>query len=475
MRIFRTKNPMAFIVAAMLCCVSAIAQPEVSTSKSSSPSSTQSRPLLQDIQIYSDPGNGELVKKTGSSAISLGGAATSAIRSSFPILAETAIPGYSGVLVETLEGNVVVESMSNAAFNPASNVKIATSYAVLKTFGPEYRFPTSVWTDGSYEQSTQTVHGNVYVSGRDPIFGFEHAIALASELNRMGIRNVSGDLVVTDNFAMNYSTSAQRSSQTLFATLDASKRSTAATRVWNNFLINSGRGVGLNSSIPSVAFTGSVYVQPMPSTAKLLFTHESTPMRDIVKVMMCYSNNFVAERLGDMVGGPYAVARLVQQNVGVQPYEFSLATSSGLGINRVTPNAMMKLLRVLRTDLARYKMTFADIMPVAGLDRGTLENRFDTDFSSGSVIGKTGTLGQTDGGASALTGEINTRNGKLLFVIFNQHGNVSRFRAFQNNYVSLIQGQFGGPAPIAYTPISLDYRMSKTRFAYPGRAALNNE
>jgi D-alanyl-D-alanine carboxypeptidase/D-alanyl-D-alanine-endopeptidase (penicillin-binding protein 4) len=176
-----------------------------------------------------------------------------------------------------------------------------------------------------------------------------------------------------------------------------------------------------------------------------------------------------------MVGGPYAVARLVQQNTGSLPTEFSIATGSGLGINRVTPRAMMKLLRVLRSDLGRYRMTFADIMPVAGLDRGTLENRFDTDFSSGSVIGKTGTLGQTDGGASALAGEINTRNGKLLFVIFNQRGNVSRFRSFQNNYVSLIQGQFGGASPIAYNPISLDYRMSKTRFSYPGHAVASND
>jgi D-alanyl-D-alanine carboxypeptidase/D-alanyl-D-alanine-endopeptidase (penicillin-binding protein 4) len=378
------------------------------------------------------------------------------------------------VLVETLDGNVVVESLSNFTFNPASNVKIATSYAVLKTFGPEYRFPTSVWTDGSYDQATQTIHGNLYVSGRDPIFGFEHAVGLAAELNRMGIRTIGGDLVVTDNFAMNYSTSPQRSSQALFTTLDAAKRSAAATRVWTNHLINSGRQQP-STGLPSVMFTGSVYVQSMPSNAKLLFTHESTRMRDIVKVMMCYSNNFVSERLGDMLGGPYAIARIVQQNTGVQPGEFSIATASGLGINRVTPNAMMKLLRVLRSDLARYRMSFADIMPVAGLDRGTLEKRFDTDFSSGSVIGKTGTLGNTDGGVSALAGEINTRNGKLLFVIFNQRGNVSRFRSFQNNYVSLIQGQFGGPAPIAYTPTSLDTRMAKTRFSYPSRAEANDE
>ena len=455
------KNILSLVVASMLFGVAALGQ--------------NPAPFLQDIQVHKEPSGSAtpLVKKTGS-AMPAGTSAFGAIKSSFPILADTQIPGHSGVLVETLDGNVVVESMSNFTFNPASNVKIATSYAVLKTFGPDYRFPTSVWTDGSYDQATQTIHGNLYVSGRDPIFGFEHAVGLAAELNRMGIRTISGDLVVTDNFAMNYSTSAQRSSQTLLSTLDAAKRSAAASRVWTNYLINSGR-TAPSTGLPSVMFTGSVYVQPMPSNAKLLFTHESTPMRDIVKVMMCYSNNFVAERLGDMVGGPYAVARLVQQNAGVQPYEFSLATASGLGINRVTPNAMMKLLRILRTDLGRYKMTFADIMPVAGLDRGTLENRFDTDFASGSVVGKTGTLGQTDGGASALAGEINTRNGKLLFVIFNQRGSVARFRSFQNNYVSIIQGQFGGPVPVAYTPLSLDSRMAKTRFSYPGRMAASNE
>ncbi len=460
---FRITNPLPLIVATVVFCISGFGQAAAPT-----------KPFLQDIKIHNgpEPGATPLIQKTGSSSPAL--STGSLIKTSFPILAETAIPGHSGVLVETLDGSVVVESMSNMTFNPASNAKIATSYAVLKTFGPDYRFPTSVWTDGSYDKATQTIHGNLYISGRDPIFGFEHAVALAAELNRIGIRTVSGDLIVTDNFAMNYSTSPQRSSQTLFTTFDAAKRSAAATRVWSNYLINSGRP-SPSTGLPSIMFTGSVYVQPMPSNAKLLFTHESTPMRDIVKVMMCYSNNFVAERLGDAVGGPYAVARLVQQNIGVQPYEFSLATASGLGINRVSPRAMMKLLRVLRTDLARYRMTFADIMPVAGLDRGTLENRFDTDFSSGSVIGKTGTLGQTDGGASALAGEINTRNGKLLFVIFNQRGNVSRFRSFQNSYVSLIQGQFGGAAPIAYTPVSLDYRMSKTRFSYPGRMAASNE
>ena len=442
--------------------------------------SAQTQPFLQDIQVVKTeaplPSSKPLVKKTSSvDVVTPTVSSYSPIVTTIPMLENFSIPGYSGILVETLDGEKVVESGSNLPYNPASNAKVATTYAVIKTFGPNYRFATSVWTDGSWEAETGTIHGNLYVSGRDPVFGFEHGVALAHELNRMGIRSIQGDLVVTDNFAMNYTNSAATSSKSLFATFDAAKRSAAANRNWQNFLINSGKLSQTTAAVPSVTFTGSVYVSSMPSNAKLIFSHESAPMREIVKAMMCYSNNFLAERLGDLVGGPFAVSRIVQQNTGVQPAEFYLATSSGLGINRVTPSAMMKLLRVLRNDLARYRMTFADVMPVAGIDKGTLEGRFDSDFSVGSVVGKTGTLGNTDGGVSALAGEVNTRGGRLLFVIFNQRGSVARFRSFQNLYVSTIQGQFGGAAPISYSPISLDYRLSKTKFSYPAGSSVGTE
>jgi D-alanyl-D-alanine carboxypeptidase/D-alanyl-D-alanine-endopeptidase (penicillin-binding protein 4) len=455
------------------------AQP-VYSKPTATPSSPATKPLLQPITVQqTGTGNAPVTANSDTSLVKKTGVATpavpvvSAVKSSFPILRETAIPGYSGVLVESLDGNIVVENYSDAAFNPASNVKVATAYAVIKTFGPDYRFPTSVWTDGAYEEATGTLHGNLYISGRDPMFNLEHGVALAAEMNRMGIRSITGDLIVTDNFTMSYNGSAMRSGTTLAATLDASKRSIAATRAWSAFLTNSGKIPP--TMLPSVNVAGSVYVQSMPSNVKMLFAHESAPMREIVKVTLCYSNNFLAERLGDMLGGAYAVARIVQQNANVAPQEFVLQTTSGLGINRVTPRAMMKLLRTLRNELARNKMTFADIMPVAGVDKGTLERRFDTDFAKGSVVGKTGTLGQTDSGVSSLCGEINTRNGKLLFIIFNQRGSVNRFRAFQNNYVSLIQAQFGGAAQMAYSPIPLDARLAKSRIAYPDSRPRVNE
>ncbi len=445
-------------------------------------SAPPTKPLLQQITVQTEKTNAPqqtngatspqtsatpLVTKTGSSM------AVVARKTSFPVLADIDIPGYSGILVESMDGNVVLDSYSNYPFNPASNVKLATAYAVLKTFGPEYRFPTSVWTDGQIDQTTGTLDGNLYISGRDPMFSHEHAIAVAGELNRLGIRAVSGDLIVTDNFAMSYNMNAQSSGNNLLTTMNATKRSSGASRAWQNYLLSAKKSF----TVPSVEFTGAAYVQSLPTNARLLFSHESAPLREIVKVTLCYSNNFLAERLGDMLGGAYAVARVVQMNAQIPAEEFYIQTSSGLGNNRVTPRAMMKLLRTLRAELARSKMSFADIMPVAGVDKGTLEGRFNADFSMGSVVGKTGTLGNTDGGVSSLSGEIQTKNGKLLFVIFNQRGSVARFRSFQNNLISLIQGQMGGATPMGYNQVPLDVRLANTRFSYPDtmRARINEE
>ena len=437
----------------------------------SKPTNPPPKPLLQNIEVQSDkplPASTPLVTKTGSSL------PVGIRKTSIAVLADVEIPGYTGILVEDEKGNVVLDNYSNYAFNPASNVKIATAYAVLKTFGPEYRFPTNVWTDGQIDPNSGTLYGNLYVSGRDMSFGFEQGVNIAHELNRLGIQNVNGDLIVTGDFVMSQSSSAERAGSTLAATMNSAKRSAAATRAWQGYQVNSRRN-DLVGVIPSVSVSGGTYVQTIPTNATLLFSHESAPVREIVKATLCYSNNYLAEKLGDMLGGAYAVARIVQLNAQVAPEEFYLQTSSGLGTNRVTPQAMMRLLRTLNKELARNKMTFADIMPVAGIDRGTLENRFDTDFSRGSVVGKTGTLGNTDGGVSSLSGEIQTRQGKLFFVIFNQRGSVSRFRSFQNMLVSLIQGQFGGATTLAYTEIPLDVRLAGTRISYPTSRSVSNK
>ena len=50
-----------------------------------------------------------------------------------------------------------------------------------------------------------------YVTGRDPSFHYEHGVMIARLLNNLGIRTVTGDVVVAPGFTMNFSASARRS------------------------------------------------------------------------------------------------------------------------------------------------------------------------------------------------------------------------------------------------------------------------
>ncbi len=366
------------------------------------------------------------------------------------------------MIAETLDGQILATQSEDEVFNPASSVKLATALAALETFGPQHRFEMSIWANGKIDELTGALDGDLIVSGHDPSFHYEHAVMLALELNRLGIHAVTGDLIVSPGFTMNFDWSAKRSGEQLYNTLDWSRRSARASQAWIEERSVLGDKASLQT-IPSVAVLGGVYVANAPAGASLLATHKSSKLVDILKVLLCYSNNFMAERIGDTLGGPKAVQQLLISRFGINPAEVMLSSTSGLGINRVTPRAMMKILRALREELAKNELSASDIMPVAGIDPGTLEDRYTSESQRGSVIAKTGTLARTDGGASSLVGQIQTRSGKVvLFVIFNQHGNVLRFRDNQDEIVTQIQNTLGGPAPFPYHPVALVMRLAET-------------
>ena len=370
--------------------------------------------------------------------------------------------GLQGVLIETLDGKVVAAQAADQGFNPASSIKLATAFVALRTFGPNHRFATGFWTDGSFDKENGKLIGNLYVTGRDPSFHHEHAVMIARELNVLGIHTVTGDLVVSPGFTMNFNWSARSSGELLYETLDATRRSGEAVRAWTYERTALGDLSSLQT-VPSLAVMGEVSVGSATQGARLLLTHKSSKLTDVLKVLLCYSNNFMAERIGDSLGGKEAVMRQLVATLGIPSAEIQFASLSGLGVNRVTPRAMMKILRGLRNELQQNKLSPGDIMPVAGIDPGTLEDRFTGPAWQGSVIAKTGTLVRTDGGASSLVGQMRTRNGDtLLFVIMNQQGNILRFRANQDYLVMLVQNSRGGPKAFNYKPLTLAMKLADT-------------
>ena len=269
--------------------------------------------------------------------------------------------GLQGVLIETLDGKIVASQNENEQFNPASTMKLATALVALRTLGPDHRFATGVWTDGVLDKATGVINGNLYISGRDPSFHYEHGVLLARELNQIGIKQVTGDLLVAPGFTMNFSASAQRSGERLYDTLDTTRRSAEALRAWNyeRTLLKDQASL---ATVPSVAVMGAVDVAPVPTSAKLLLTQRSSKLVDILTVLLCYSNNFMAERIGEALGGPESVRQQLSAQLGLGPEDLRIASLSGLGVNRISPRVMMKIYRELRLELQKHGLSPSSIM-----------------------------------------------------------------------------------------------------------------
>ena len=297
--------------------------------------------------------------------------------------------GLQGVLVETLDGKVVSSQSENEQFNPASTLKLATALVALQTFGPSHRFATGVWTDGTIDKTTGVLNGNLYISGRDPSFHYEHAVLLARELNGLGIKQVSGNLIVSPGFTMNFSPSASRSGSQLYDTLDSTLRYAEATRAWNyeRTLLNDRASL---ETVPSVAVMGEVSVAPVAPAAKLLVTQRSSKLVDILKVLLCYSNNFMADRIGEALGGPDSVRMKLTADLNLAPDELKISHLSGLGVNRVTPRTMMKIYRGLRAELKKSGLTPAAIIPVAGKDQLDYDHAVIAEPKTRGILGPSG-------------------------------------------------------------------------------------
>lgn len=79
--------------------------------------------------------------------------------------------------------------------NPASVMKLVTTYAALDLLGPAYVWRTPVYVDGSI--SNGSLQGNLYLQGRgDPKLVMERLWLLLRRLQGMGVKVIVGDIIL---------------------------------------------------------------------------------------------------------------------------------------------------------------------------------------------------------------------------------------------------------------------------------------
>lgn len=84
---------------------------------------------------------------------------------------------------------------ADVSVNPASTMKLVTTYAALELLGPNHQWKTEFHADGPIENGT--LNGNLYLKGGgDPKLNMEKLWLLLRDLRANGVQTVTGDLIL---------------------------------------------------------------------------------------------------------------------------------------------------------------------------------------------------------------------------------------------------------------------------------------
>jgi D-alanyl-D-alanine carboxypeptidase/D-alanyl-D-alanine-endopeptidase (penicillin-binding protein 4) len=334
--------------------------------------------------------------------------------------AESRDPSAQGILVETLFGDVLMAHDVEMPINPASVMKLAPTLMALERFGPDYRFRTAFLAGGPIRQGVLDGPLGVRCDG-DPTFGREQVAEAAAAVRAAGVRQVHGDLVVVGPFSLH----------------NTEETPTAAGEL-RDALVRAGVSIDGAATLADTI------------TGTELTAVVSEPLIDIIQRQNDHSVNRIADNLGTTVGGPAAVERYLVENVGVAPSEITVSHTSGLGHNAISARGAMLLLRALYDATALAHLPLDRVMPLNGVDDGTMHARMVSNGLEGAVVAKTGTHYTQDGGISSLCGLAYTREqGPVFFVILNSQGPVHEFRRWEDALVADLITASGGAQPLA--------------------------
>lgn len=327
--------------------------------------------------------------------------------------------------VETADGDVVDAYAEDEPINPASVVKVATTLRALEVLGPDHRFETRFAIRGIFNEDSGAIEGDLVVlGGGDPDFHAENAFLVARKLRDAGVRRVTGRLLVNETFWMGWEGGSARREKDpkrraiqmatrLRTALDPQRWPKDTRRTWTNFATATGRR---GATPVGVVIAGGVGVLEGTAPERTLVVHRSNSLQRILKRFNTHSNNDI-ERLEATIGNAEELGLALAARWAAPPESVRLATLSGLGVNRLSPRMIVRLLHDLRETCQRLGISVEDLLPVAGCGASTL--RHYPGLRSGPadrvLAAKTGTLTETDGGVAVLAGVVQTGDGERIF------------------------------------------------------------
>jgi D-alanyl-D-alanine carboxypeptidase/D-alanyl-D-alanine-endopeptidase (penicillin-binding protein 4) len=443
-------------------------------------------------------------------------------------LRQRKVPGTSlSVFVrEVGRDEPLVSYNSEVPRNPASTMKIVTTFAALEQLGPAYTWRTRAFGTGPIRD--QVLEGNlVLVGGGDPFMTHERWWSFAAGLRQAGIARIAGDVVIDNSYFASqgddrgaFDDQPWRSYNVLpdallvnFQTVTINAvpdPATGSVRVsanpWpanlaldNNVRLDPGpckRGAGgiaitmpegpngnriaLSGryaagcgqfSVPRAVMKapdfayglfrafwqqsggtigGGMRLGTLPADARLLYSHESLTLAEVIRLVNKYSSNSMARALlltlgAERLAGRPATTQAGRETIlsflaqqGIDASQIVLDNGSGLSrIERISARTMADVL--LAAYRSQYMPEFAASLPLSATD-GTLKRRFRSPEMQGRLRMKTGTLDDV----TALAGFVSAASGRtfVTVVVLNHPGaGQGAGESIQTALVELVFGQ----------------------------------
>ncbi len=327
-----------------------------------------------------------------------------------------------------ISGLGTIAHAPNRSSAPASNEKLFTTIALLEQVGPSFRYTTQV--SATAEPRSGVIVGDlVLVGSGDPTLTRHNLRGLARQLRTIGVRRVTGRLVVDDT-RYGHGTRApgwkhdflpdESGAVDAFSVDNDNWRSnpsfladptSANAGLWRTALTNAG-----------VHVAGPTVVAAAPATRFPMVSHQSRPLSAIVGMTLRESINYYAEMMLRELGFQYAAHGTRAHGVAaVRAFAHRLSLpvgrvedGSGLSYsNRETPGSFIAWLAKLPSQPPAYRVVYTGLA-VSCKHGGTLQHRMCGPHVRGKVHAKTGTLDHI----TSLSGYTETEGGRLVTFSF---------------------------------------------------------
>lgn len=363
------------------------------------------------------------------------------------------------------EGESIIGENIHKKVTIASVAKVITSLFAVEKLGPSYQYETKFYFNGK----------KLHISGSlDPVFSKRKLFFLLSQFNNLGIKEIE-EITFDKNVkifpkAEGYTGEVTKVSGARTA---ANLKTYLHTPGWDKlkasykqFIKDTSTAVIENlqlvRDLDKLSMTVGKVTQKEMSTEELSgYTHISPAIEVYLKYMNIVSNNYIADKVFDKLGGEAAFDKYfasiesevnpghLKDRKGYKENEKTIKMFTGSGLNTsregkrvdnfANCSTVVGLVKRLDEKLEDAGSTIQKVVAVPGRDGGTFRKRLKSKRLKSTMVAKTGSLYHT----SALAGMINAKDARSYFGIFHQMtGAKGNARIVQNKMVEKIWESF---------------------------------